>query len=432
MVVFGEMYSFPIKLDFMAFAVLPFVIWAAIRFGVGITAFSILTIASIATVETALGSGVFASNIRFVNAVLLAVFFGVLSVSGLSLAAVISEREYAEREREQIVAERAGMEARLQANEAIRDNEERLRLAVQAGKMYAYDWDVATDLVVRSEEATNILGGQGEPGSLTRQQLTARVHPEDHDRFIAAVDNLTPYTPMTHLTYRVLGPNGDVIWLEEHGRAFFDSQGKMLRMIGMVTDITERKLAEEKLREYERAVEGVQELVVVLDRERRCLMANRAFLDRRKLAREQVVGRLLHEFVDKDIYESVIKSKLDECFQGKMVRYELKYRYPELGERDLLASYYPIEGENGVDRIACVLHDFTERKRAEQALVDMSRKLIEAQEHERTRIAREVHDDINQRLALLSVELEACRQKPPDSVAYTSLLLTAARGGPHL
>jgi len=54
--------------------------------------------------------------------------------------------------------------------------------------------------------------------------------------------------------------------------------------------------------------------------------------------------------------------------------------------------------------------DITERKLAEQALADMTRKLIEAQEQERARIGRELHDDINQRLALLSVELEQVQE----------------------
>jgi signal transduction histidine kinase len=56
--------------------------------------------------------------------------------------------------------------------------------------------------------------------------------------------------------------------------------------------------------------------------------------------------------------------------------------------------------------------DITRRKQMEQAVSDMSRKLIESQERERTRIGREVHDDINQRLALLVVELERLQQNP--------------------
>lgn len=190
--------------------------------------------------------------------------------------------------------------------------------------------------------------------------------------------------------------------------------GEPSRMVGINIDVTERKLAEDKLREYERAVEGVEELIVVIDREYRCLMANRAYLKRRDVPTDQIVGRFVHEFVDKEIYEAVIKPKLDECFQGKVVRYELKYTYPRLGERDLLASYYPVEGKNGVDRAACILHDITDRKQAEQTLAGMSRKLIEAQEQERARIGRELHDDINQKLAMLAVEIEQLQHDPSD------------------
>jgi len=107
-VVFGDLPLIPVKLHVLAFAVLPFVTWAAIRFAVSGAALTILVVATIATVETALGSGPFALNTPFTNAVLLDVFFAVLSVSGLTLAAAITEREKSEREREQLVHQQAG------------------------------------------------------------------------------------------------------------------------------------------------------------------------------------------------------------------------------------------------------------------------------------------------------------------------------------
>jgi MASE1 len=101
-IVFGDVPFIPVRLHVLAFAVLPFVIWAAIRFGVSGATLATLIVATIATVETALGSGPFAQNTPFTNAVLLDVFFAVLSVSGMTLAAVIAEREQGEREREQL------------------------------------------------------------------------------------------------------------------------------------------------------------------------------------------------------------------------------------------------------------------------------------------------------------------------------------------
>ncbi len=135
-----------------------------------------------------------------------------------------------------------------------------------------------------------------------------------------------------------------------------------------IRDITARRQAEERMREYEKALEGLEEMIVVVDRNYRYVIANRAFLDHRGMKKEQVVGHLVAEVVKPEVFETIIKEKLDECFQGKVVEYEMKYTYPQLGERDLFISYFPIEGRDRVDRAACVLRDITERKRADEAL----------------------------------------------------------------
>jgi PAS domain S-box-containing protein len=137
--------------------------------------------------------------------------------------------------------------------------------------------------------------------------------------------------------------------------------------INIGQDITKRKQREEKLREYEKVVENLDEMIVVVDREYRYLLANQAFLDYRALKREQVVGHLLPDMMNKDLFESVVKKQLDDCFKGNVVKYEMTYSYPERGDRQLLVSYFPIEGGGGVDRVACVLRDITEHQQAEKA-----------------------------------------------------------------
>ena len=144
-------------------------------------------------------------------------------------------------------------------------------------------------------------------------------------------------------------------------------------VVVVARDITERKQAEERLREYERVVEGLEERIVVVDREYRYVIANRAFLHHRRLSREEAIGRTVAEIVDPKTFEAVIKPKMDECFRGKVVQYELRYDYPIGGARDLLASYFPIEGPAGVDRIACILQDITERKAEQQRLKEHER-----------------------------------------------------------
>jgi len=76
-----------------------------------------------------------------------------------------------------------------------------------------------------------------------------------------------------------------------------------------------------------------------------------------------------------------------------------------------------VDAEGNLLHSTSVHVDITERKRAEEALSTVNQRLIEAQEEERARIARELHDDINQRLALLAIKLQSLQQSLPASVA---------------
>lgn len=133
-------------------------------------------------------------------------------------------------------------------------------------------------------------------------------------------------------------------------------------------DISERKQTEERLREYQRVVEGLEEMIVVVDRQYRYLIANTAFLNFSVMSAKQVIGHFVEEVVGKDVFAATVKEKMDQCFLGKVVHYEFTHDSPNLGTREFFVSYFPIAGRSGVDRIACVLQDITERKWAEEEL----------------------------------------------------------------
>jgi PAS domain S-box-containing protein len=184
----------------------------------------------------------------------------------------------------------------------------------------------------------------------------------------------------------------------------------------IVEDITERKLAEQTLREYEKVVESAGEMIVVVDREYRYLIANQAFLNSRGLDRRQVIGHRVQDFMGADLFENVIKPQMDQCFQGKAVEFEMRSPFGVSGERDLLVSYFPIEGFRGVDRVAGILQDITGQKRSKEDLQHSFRQLraLTAQlqsvrEQERTRLARELHDELGQALTAIKIDLSALR-----------------------
>jgi PAS domain S-box-containing protein len=189
--------------------------------------------------------------------------------------------------------------------------------------------------------------------------------------------------------------------------------------IAIVEDITERKRSEGKLREYEKVVQGLQEMIAVVDRDYRYAIANQTYLSYQGLRQEQVVGHSVSELLGQEVFERVVKSKMDECFQGKVVKYELAVAYPKRGLRDLIATYFPIEGPAGVDRIAAVLQDITDRKRAErelqrsfQELHALNARLESIREEERTRLARELHDRLGQTLTAIRIDLASLRATP--------------------
>jgi PAS domain S-box-containing protein len=179
---------------------------------------------------------------------------------------------------------------------------------------------------------------------------------------------------------RFLRPDGSVRWVEVEVVATQAEADIPVWHMAIVQDITERKRSEDLLREYESVVEGASEIILVVDREYRYMLANRAYLNFRGMNRENVVGHLLPELMGKEIFEATIKEKMDECFAGNAVRFEKKYKFPNIGERDMLVSYFPIEGHTGVDRVACVMQDVTESRRAEQSVryaEDFSQNVIQ-------------------------------------------------------
>jgi PAS domain S-box-containing protein len=291
---------------------------------------------------------------------------------------------------------------------------DRLRLALDASASVGWDFDVKSGRDVWFGDLQTIFGIASETYVTTGEDFIRYVHPDDRTRVSEAVADARQNRKLYAAEFRVVQPDGTVRWLAARGKFYYARNGNPERMLGVSLDITERKLAEEKLREYEKAVEGSEEMMAVVDRGYRYLIANRKFLSQRNMTREQVVGRLVPEVLNERVFETVVKQKLDECFGGKVVRYEMRYSYPELGERDLLISNFPIEGSGGVDRVACILQDITERKRAEEALSDMNRRVIEAEERERNRIARDLHEDVGQRLALLAIGIDQLKNDLPN------------------
>lgn len=164
-----------------------------------------------------------------------------------------------------------------------------------------------------------------------------------------------------------------------------------------------------RLREYEKVVEGLEDLIAVIDRDYRYVIANRALLKYRNRTLNQIIGHPVREVIGAETFDTVVKKRLDECFAGKTVTFDSKLLYPEMGERDVTISHFPIEGPNGVDRIAIILRDRTEAKRAQTDLATQKAYLDSLHQTalgliNRLNIDELLHDLVERACALVGVE----------------------------
>ncbi len=217
------------------YAVFPLVIWAALRFGqIGTTAVTFI-VSGVAIWSTANGLGPFAHGTVHESLVMLQLFMAVVAGSGLLLGAAIAERDTAE-------ARRAADYGALQVSE------ERLRLALEAGRLGVWDWNVGTGQVQWSEnlEPMHGLSRGSFPGTL--EGFQALVHPDDRARVNEAIRRALEEGNGYDIEFRNLWPDGSVHTIGAKGRVLRDAQGRPVRMLGTAMDVTDRRRLEDDLR----------------------------------------------------------------------------------------------------------------------------------------------------------------------------------------
>jgi PAS domain S-box-containing protein len=223
----------------LLYSLVPLLLWSTLRFGSTGVSTSMIAIAFVSIWGAVHGRGPFADPGPTIDVLSLQLFLFFTAAPFMVLAALVEERKRGEKE--------------------LHESEERLRLAVKAGRMYAFEWDAATDVIVRSGKCADIFNWMDDPTRDTGRQFAARVHPDDRQAYLTNDTGLTVDNPTYQINFRMLRPDGSVIWLEDSGHGLFDNQGRLLRTIGMVADVTERKQAEDALSSVSRRLIEAQE-----------------------------------------------------------------------------------------------------------------------------------------------------------------------------
>jgi PAS domain S-box-containing protein len=135
------------------------------------------------------------------------------------------------------------------AEQTLRESEERWQLAMRGNNDGIWDWNVKTGEVFFSARWKEMLGFADHEIANTLEEWSARVHPDDLDWVMQSIqDHFARKTPFYITEHRVLCKDGSYKWILDRGQALWDEQGNVIRMTGSHTDMTERRRAEEAIR----------------------------------------------------------------------------------------------------------------------------------------------------------------------------------------
>ena len=128
-------------------------------------------------------------------------------------------------------------------DEALRESEERMRLAAAAVNLGIWEWHLATNEIWATNARRAVLGWPS-TGKVSFEDFMSQVHPEDRSRIRQTINDALRDGKDYESEYRLVLPDGIVRWMSTRGRIHFDSAGKPSRLLGISIDITARKQAE--------------------------------------------------------------------------------------------------------------------------------------------------------------------------------------------
>ena len=211
----------------LVYAPLPFLLWAAVRFGARGATAAIATLSFLAIWGVARGNGPFSAGSAEENALYVQLFLIFMTVPLLFLAALIEERNRVE--------------------ENLRERDERIGLAAETARLVLWAIDFERQESWMSDKGRELFGFDPEE-PLSWEALLSRVHSEDREIVDRAMEQARAGSKAFELEHRVVRPNGETSWLMTRGRFLQNDRGEIRELIGVAVDVTSQVTANHEVR----------------------------------------------------------------------------------------------------------------------------------------------------------------------------------------
>jgi PAS domain S-box-containing protein len=312
---------------------------------------------------------------------------------------------------------------RKEAQEALQASEERFRqLATHIREVFWMSNADKSKMIYVSPAYEEIWGQSCSSLYASPRNWVDAIHPEDRDQVLESASTKQAAGNYDEI-YRIIRPDGSIRWIHDRAFPIRDASGNIYRIVGTADDITKRQQAWDSLGESEARKRAIMQAaldgIITFDHKGQILELNSAAEKLFALSQSKLIGKNVIEMIPAS-YKSWFQNGLANSFDGNQGPGQGRIEMPALRAD---GSRFPAEFTITPITLATLpkhpiftlyIRDITQRKRAEAELRSLPQRIIKAQEAERSRIAQELHDGINQLVASVKMRLRKVESNLPD------------------
>ncbi len=326
---------------------------------------------------------------------------------------------------------------RKKAEEEIKKSNERFDLIARATNEVLWDWNLLTGEVWWNESFYNMFGFD-DPAPTHATGWSNTFHPEDKQRVVDGVYKIiTSGEKYWYDEYRSIKKDGSIVYIYDRGFVLHDETGKAYRMIGSMQDFTERKNAQDEIIKEKKLsdsiVNSLPGIFYLFNKEGKFLRWNSNFEKVTFYNEAEIRDMHAIDFFDKDEKELVSKT-IDAVFTtgGQELQADLLLKTKERIPYYFTGISIEYEGSPCVMGVGI---DFSERVKSQEGIKQTSEKLRQLTAHlqkireeERSRIGREIHDELGQQLTAIKMDVVwVDKNLPPETMVIKNKLKNVTR-----